>query len=144
MLAIATFKQWPLIFAEYHRILRKGGYLEILECDMETKRMGPATTEINTKFRESLRKRDIDVEIAINCSDIALAAGFSEPDHSFVSVPLGQWGGYVGRLMEEDVLMALPRLLGKKVENDTNEVIKDEFSEYRSYLDFHTTVIRKV
>lgn len=91
-----------------------------------------------------MRRRDIDVEFVINCSDIALGAGFSELDHSFVSVPLGRWGGYFGKLMEEDALILLPRLVEQKVDNETIEAVRDEFFEYRSYMDFHTTVLRKV
>ncbi|RUS34600.1 hypothetical protein BC938DRAFT_479547 [Jimgerdemannia flammicorona] len=152
MLTNVTEKQWPLVLAEYRRILRKGGYIEIVECDIEIRRHGPVGTKTNKKFIEIIKKRGINATFGITAANVARSVGFADIQHSQVSIPIGKWGGRLGELFAEDLRLLLQSVkhiiapyMGMSIRQfDRNvEVMEREVEKYMPYSDFHTTVARK-
>lgn len=85
-------KDWIQLLHEYRRILRKDGWLEIVETDWRLLRTGPYGDRINEWIRAAARYRHIDVRRCRAIPEMLEDLGFIDLHRSTISVPLGSWG----------------------------------------------------
>ncbi|KAI8055374.1 hypothetical protein BDF22DRAFT_732629 [Syncephalis plumigaleata] len=100
--SIATFlttSAWNDLLTDIYRVLRPGGYIELVERDMLPSNVGLCTAQLTQQVGEVMRERGMDVNMARRL-DVALELhGFEEVHKIDVDVPVGAWGGVHGHLM---------------------------------------------
>ncbi|KAL1922998.1 uncharacterized protein VTP21DRAFT_9374 [Calcarisporiella thermophila] len=149
-----TKEQWPLVLSELMRVLKPGGYLEWTEQDLEFKRRGPIFTKWNDQVLYSLRARDISPTLARSLQrHLQSTQSATNVRKTYVSLPIGRWGGRCGDLARSDfeaVMKALkPSLLialGISSEDYDSMCEKSlvEFEEYKTYGNVYVCTAEKV
>ncbi|KAI9307640.1 S-adenosyl-L-methionine-dependent methyltransferase [Cunninghamella echinulata] len=83
--------QWKDLIKEYLRILKPGGWIELMEMDIETQSTQLAERSFNDKLLYGLSMRQQDPYIARRLPSILAINGFRRVSSQFQSLPLG-WG----------------------------------------------------
>lgn len=83
--------QWALLMAEYLRVLKPGGWIELVEQDAESQSSGPNECALNDRLLSGLSMRGQDPHAARRLAAILAVAGFRRAESQFQSLPLG-WG----------------------------------------------------
>jgi SAM-dependent methyltransferase len=113
MLASAVpVSSWGDLLADLARVMRPGGWIELVEGIAEIDSGGPATrrlTELTQRLRRSL---GLDTTgIVVHSLDSQLRReGMVRVQRRDVQLPIGEWGGPVGALMASDFRAAYARL----------------------------------
>ncbi|KAG0175098.1 hypothetical protein DFQ28_005008 [Apophysomyces sp. BC1034] len=107
MLGSLTRPQLISLLGEIARILKPGGYVEILDVEYQVQRPGPVSEElINQKFRQIMNSYDIDLQLCQHLSTLMMThppgGGFIDIHQSKVNIPLG-WGGQLGELHSQNM-----------------------------------------
>ncbi|RIB24418.1 S-adenosyl-L-methionine-dependent methyltransferase [Gigaspora rosea] len=55
--------KWPSVINEFVRVLKPGGYLELLEADFKSSTMGPATTKVTDAILVMFREHGLDPDV---------------------------------------------------------------------------------
>ncbi|RCI01832.1 hypothetical protein CU098_004826, partial [Rhizopus stolonifer] len=86
-----TKHNWVPLVEEYYRILKPGGWLEIVEADIETQSSSFYEDSLINKLIYSFYARQQDPFISKRLSSLMAEAGFRRIQSDFQSIPLG-WG----------------------------------------------------
>ncbi|RKP14476.1 S-adenosyl-L-methionine-dependent methyltransferase [Piptocephalis cylindrospora] len=136
-------KDWIQLLHEYRRILRKGGWVEIVETDWRLLRTGPYGDRINEWVRAAARYRHIDVRRCRAIPEMLDDLGFTDSQRTTISLPMGTWGQRIGEMAMDNLIETLEALqpwilaAGCCNESSWNEVLdgwKDECSSHQTFL----------
>ncbi|RUS33313.1 S-adenosyl-L-methionine-dependent methyltransferase [Jimgerdemannia flammicorona] len=97
--------QWNDVLKELNRVLKPGGYLELMDPHPVIYDAGPLTdTLINHQLPHALQSRNIDPIPADSYADVlSETLGLSDVRQHYLSMPHG-WGGEIGRLNLNDLV----------------------------------------
>ncbi|WP_165422801.1 class I SAM-dependent methyltransferase [Ktedonosporobacter rubrisoli] len=104
---------WPGVVAELVRVTRPGGWIELVESAVAYRQMGPVTTRHVEWLVETCKQRGIDCLIASRLDILLEKAGLSSVNVLRKTIPLGQWGGRLGKMALANMLAA--KQTGKKL-----------------------------
>ncbi|KAI8079770.1 uncharacterized protein BX664DRAFT_341416 [Halteromyces radiatus] len=91
--------QWDPLMKDIIRVLKPGGWVEVVEVDLELHRTGPTTKIYNEHLMTLMNTRQLDPH-----SGRRLKERFEKRDEltnvnaTFISCPGGQWAGKLGQL----------------------------------------------
>jgi SAM-dependent methyltransferase len=104
---------WPAVVAELSRVTRPGGWVELVELAFEAERAGPAERRILDVGRRFMESLALDTTgLVYRSLDVYLReAGLTNVTRHDTTVPVGHWGGAVGRLMVSAVRAGATRVL---------------------------------
>jgi SAM-dependent methyltransferase len=102
---------WPAVVADLARILRPGGWIELVEPRLAIEPAGPATARLVDLSRGLASGLGLDTGtvVADSIDDYLRQAGLASVDRRDVTLPIGRWGGRVGELMASDARAGLTR-----------------------------------
>ncbi|KAI7867879.1 S-adenosyl-L-methionine-dependent methyltransferase, partial [Spinellus fusiger] len=83
--------KWSPLVREYLRILKPGGWIELMEPDLESQRSQRHECAVNDKLLYGLSLRQQDPYVGRRLSSILSVNGFRRVESEFQSLPLG-WG----------------------------------------------------
>lgn len=89
-------EQWDALLKDIIRVLKPGGWIEVVEVDLELHRAGPITKMYNGYLMSLMKSRHLDPH-----SGRRLKERFDQRDElinintTFISCPGGQWAGKV-------------------------------------------------
>ncbi|RUS24866.1 hypothetical protein BC938DRAFT_472970 [Jimgerdemannia flammicorona] len=110
-MALAFLKDdWARVVAELCRVVRPGGFIEMVELDMEGKRPGPESKNMFTRLSKGLQARGFDPVIARRIGKLLISAELMDVNKGFGSIPV-HWGGKLGEAMADDVRCAMKGLM---------------------------------
>ncbi|KAJ3130542.1 hypothetical protein HK098_000107 [Nowakowskiella sp. JEL0407] len=90
--------KWDYVMNELVRVLKPGGYLELVEPDPLPLQMGPNYSKLCNSLNEAMSNRGLHIKIAYELAPKALATGkLKLVRETACSFPIG-WGGQVGQL----------------------------------------------
>ncbi|KAI9257940.1 S-adenosyl-L-methionine-dependent methyltransferase [Phascolomyces articulosus] len=81
--------QWSPLVREYLRILKPGGWIELVEPDLETQSSTSQECSMNDKLIYGISMRHQDPYVSRHLSSILAANGFRRVESHFQSLPLG-------------------------------------------------------
>jgi SAM-dependent methyltransferase len=103
-------KQWPFVIAELVRVTRPGGYIELVEGGGTFLQIGPATTQLKQWWEVASTRIGIDVSLMVQLPRLLHQGGLQHIRHWTYRVPVGEAGGRVGKMLQQDILASLPGL----------------------------------
>lgn len=104
MMLAVPMRAWRGVVDELVRALRPGGWLELVEGNVEYESSGPATDRLVELLRRLGRSSGIDSTGIIfrDLKDHLARSGLLRLRRMTFPVPLGDWGGRVGTLLASD------------------------------------------
>jgi len=105
-------RSWQAEVAELVRVVRPGGWVELVEAATEFLPASPAMERLSEMLRRLNRTRGLDsTSIVFRSIDSYLtAAGLARVERQTLVLPVGEWGGRIGSLMASDVRALFLRL----------------------------------
>ena len=94
--------RWPDVVRELARVTRPGGWVELVETGPQ-QRGGPAMDKIVEWITEASLKRGVNPLLGPHISRFLPMAGLTNVVSRSIALPVGAYGGRVGRLAETDV-----------------------------------------
>jgi hypothetical protein len=95
---------YPEIFKEYHRVLKSGGYLEIVECDFRLEPAGPVSQRINTMLRTACIEHHVDLDHATEMDRELRTIGFRRVNMETLRIPVGAWADVTGEMVVRELI----------------------------------------
>ncbi|CAG8473823.1 3681_t:CDS:2 [Acaulospora colombiana] len=124
-----TEVQWKVkVIPELVRVLKPGGWIEIMEYDLIWFSLGPKTNVMLTKLKNKLQEYGINVIMSRKISELLKANNVHNVETISKSIPLGDWGGKLGRAS----LDMTPEEYDDCLEGSAREI-----NEYKSYTMSH-------
>ncbi|KAI8810164.1 hypothetical protein BJ742DRAFT_802367 [Cladochytrium replicatum] len=136
-LYVTPVAKWPHVIEELSRVLKPGGYLDIVELDpFPAISPSPFVSAYISRVQTIMRAGGQDIHGASKIADIVEASGsFTEVEVYRCSAPIG-WDGEFGALWRvhlKEGYLALRHVLGLAVEPNSKVVASEE--EFRNFLD---------
>jgi SAM-dependent methyltransferase len=103
-------KQWPFVISELVRVTRPGGFIELVEGGGNFLQIGPATTQLKQWWDVASRVHGIDVSLMAQLPLFLRNGGLHAIRYQTYRVPVGEAGGRVGKMLQQDILASLPGL----------------------------------
>jgi ubiquinone/menaquinone biosynthesis C-methylase UbiE len=103
--------RWPDVTRELLRVTRPGGWIELVETGPQ-QNGGPAMDQIVDWITRASLKRGINPLLGPHIGDFLRGAGALNVSTRDVALPVGAYGGRVGRLAETDVMGVLTGVKG--------------------------------
>ncbi|KAI7859115.1 S-adenosyl-L-methionine-dependent methyltransferase [Circinella umbellata] len=86
---VLTTDLWKNLMSEYMRVLKPGGWVELVEPDLETQSSLPNECLMNDKILEGMIRRQQNPYMARHLSTLLASNGFRRVQSQFQSLPLG-------------------------------------------------------
>lgn len=94
---------WAGELAELVRVARPGGWIELVESEIQARNAGRATQLMGQWIIEVSKRRGIDSSQVPNLGAYLNKVGLQNVVTRSVTVPMGQWGGRVGSMMAANI-----------------------------------------
>lgn len=139
---------WSGLLNEILRVTKPGGWIESIEVNMTGQRLGPEMERLARWTHEIALARGCDPMLPEKLAPTFTEAGLTNVVSKVFSIPVGNWGGRVGRAMVQDVLAVLKASrsfvaahAGISLEEYDRIVALgiQEYDLYRSYSNFYVT-----
>jgi SAM-dependent methyltransferase len=138
---------WPAVVADLVRITALGGWIELVEVQVEIRPAGPASRKLFDLTRQVGRAAfGLDQEAIVSALDQPLReAGLVDVERRDVPTPVGEWGGRAGQLNASNLRALQARLSDLLVERggvsrkELNRLVRampEEWEKHRSMATF--------
>lgn len=96
--------RWQFVMNELCRVTRPGGWVEVVEGHFGYDPMGPAAQRIADAMLPAMQQRGIDPRNSALLDQFLRNAGLQQVEMRVAKLPVGEWGGRIGKLAATDVL----------------------------------------
>ncbi|KAI9497280.1 S-adenosyl-L-methionine-dependent methyltransferase [Zychaea mexicana] len=83
--------KWSHVLQEMHRVLKPGGYIELIEPDMWHHNPGPVQNAFDAFIQEQCTEWGLDFAFTESLGTQIEEAGFESMEHRQLDVPIGEW-----------------------------------------------------
>ncbi|GLV60858.1 hypothetical protein KDH_76770 [Dictyobacter sp. S3.2.2.5] len=94
---------WPMLLRELVRVTKPGGWIELVEVDLEMLPAGPAMMQLYQWALQACARRGIDPTISRNLVGLLTQAGAHSCQGRVIDIPVGKWGGRLGQMNLTDM-----------------------------------------
>lgn len=98
--------QWPAVLRELLRVTRRGGWIELVELGLGFFPQGPCLQQIVTWWQQLSVARGMDASQLFLLGRWLREAGALQVEQRTCWLPVGRWGGRLGQLLAQDLLVA--------------------------------------
>ncbi|GAN05254.1 type 11 methyltransferase [Mucor ambiguus] len=152
-----TTIQYPQVVKDCWRLLKPGGYIEILETDLTVHSPGPITMKLNEEMHEVSISRGLNPRRQADKLSELVPSGAINRQVKYRSIPIGVWGGRIGVLCRDDMINMLTKFQPAvqdyyKRENNSeakltfnrsiNTVLR-EMDQYKSFSNYYFYTAQK-
>ncbi|RUS25841.1 S-adenosyl-L-methionine-dependent methyltransferase [Jimgerdemannia flammicorona] len=147
-----TVTQWLVVLTEIARVLKPGGYVEFVECDIKIKGAGEVSERWFEICKTICASRRIDPRVFRRLPTFLTDTGLAITKEETFNLPVGQWGGYIGESWAKDLetrargLRAAFVREGGVTEAEFDglvDAVADGYRRLQSGLNVHVMVARK-
>lgn len=103
VLAIPT-THWLPIVGELKRVTKPSGYIELVEAGTTFHHAGPALQQMATWWQAISAAKGIDMQAIASIGSFLQQVGCQHIQTKTETVPVGTWGGRLGKLVAQDML----------------------------------------
>ncbi|ORZ18978.1 S-adenosyl-L-methionine-dependent methyltransferase [Absidia repens] len=155
-----TTKEWDHLISENIRVLKPGGYIEWIECDVMHHRPGPIQQAIDQHMQQEWESKAMDFYYTMTFDQLvekSIKSLLNWVDHMTWDVPIGEWhddihGKQLG-FINLDVQKAVYRNnkpyyqgIWSMTDEEYDAAVQAlllEFDQYKSFSRFHCWLARK-
>ena len=103
---------WPAVVAEFVRVTRPGGWVELVEPPLALEEAGPATERLLALTTGISAALGLDTTRVVfdSLDDYLRQAGLVGVERRHLSMPIGRWGGQIGSLLVTDLRAGFTRV----------------------------------
>lgn len=83
--------QWSNVLEEMFRVLKPGGYIELIEPDLWDHNPGPVQQAFQTFFKDQCKLLELDLEISNSLAGTIEEKGFIQIEKRVLDIPIGEW-----------------------------------------------------
>ncbi|GAA5804816.1 S-adenosyl-L-methionine-dependent methyltransferase [Helicostylum pulchrum] len=149
--------QWPKILEEMFRVLKPGGYIELIESDLWHHNPGPVQQAFQQFFKDQCKLLDLDLEISNSLAGTIEEKGFLDVEKRILDIPIGEWPtepelkqyGFINKEIQKALLKNkkstyVPKWGISPADYDlaVSEVL-EEYEEFKSFSRFNCWIARK-
>ncbi|ORX54392.1 S-adenosyl-L-methionine-dependent methyltransferase [Hesseltinella vesiculosa] len=149
--------EWLALLTEMYRVLKPGGYVELVEEDFWDHNAGPMQQAFGKFVEEQCQENGIDYNITEALASLLTDAGFTDLEKKTLDIPLGEWPsdpelkqfGFINqeahraRLRNHrDFIVKTWGISSDECDALSQEVM-DEFEEYHGFTRIHTFIAKK-
>ncbi|CAO3592229.1 unnamed protein product [Absidia cylindrospora] len=146
-------EQWDPLLKDIIRVLKPGGWVEVVEVDLKLHRTGPITKIYNDHLMSLMTSRQMDPHSGQRLKErFGKREELINVNSTFISCPGGQWAGKLGQLtmqswksyyqaIRPQVCMATNMTVEEY--NEKLDVCWDEANEYRTFENVHFAYAQK-
>jgi SAM-dependent methyltransferase len=145
---------WPSVCLDLVRVVRPGGWVELVECPPWFESAGPVTTRLCEMLQRLLVARGLDSDgsVVAALDDHLDRAGLVDVRRRELDLRVGEWGGRVGSLMATDCRALFFRLaaafeaafgIGDHEYRDLVTAMQQEWEQHRTMYRFVFALGRK-
>ncbi|KAG2198770.1 hypothetical protein INT47_010556 [Mucor saturninus] len=102
-------QEYPQVVKDCWRLLKPGGYIEMLETDLTVYSPGPVTHKLNSQMIEVAVSRGLSPKEQANELSTLIPAEAINRQVKYRSIPIGTWGGRIGVLCRDDMINMLTK-----------------------------------
>lgn len=92
-----------LLISELVRVTATNGWIELVEADVNVQQSGPANRKMVQWAVEASRMHGIEPNLSARIGDFLRLMHLKHVEVRSITLPLGQWGGRIGRMMAADM-----------------------------------------
>nr|CAG8438522.1 15368_t:CDS:2 [Entrophospora candida] len=136
---------WKGLFKEINKVLKKGGWMEIVDSDINASRSGPKWNAIGEAWNEVQLANNINPDAFKHLDKTIKDCGFAVSNVKKFSTPIGSWGGMLGEFvintckrwftLVSDILMEKLKLETREEYDKFIESVETEVNEYQTHCD---------
>ncbi|KAG1444672.1 hypothetical protein G6F56_010200 [Rhizopus delemar] len=82
--------QWQHVLSEMHRVLKQGGFIELVETDLWHHNPGPVQTAFDEFHQSQSTEKEMDFKFTESLNQ-ELEQIFEQVEHRTVDIPIGEW-----------------------------------------------------
>ncbi|KAI8085091.1 S-adenosyl-L-methionine-dependent methyltransferase [Halteromyces radiatus] len=150
-------EQWGPLLKEMYRVLKPGGYIELIENDFWRHNPGPVQQAFDAFIQEQCKVTGVDFQLTDSLDTLVNETGFDQVDKKTMDIPLGEWPadqelkqfGFINKEAHKALLKNYKDFYVKQwglssadFDLAVQEVL-EEFDEHHSFTRFHCWVARK-
>ncbi|KAI8081991.1 S-adenosyl-L-methionine-dependent methyltransferase [Gilbertella persicaria] len=155
--SILPHERWSFLFQEQLRVLKPGGYIELVEYDFRIRDPGPVLALVNEWYKVASNSVGVNPKQAKHLKELIASAGFVDIEQKTVSIPIGEWPdtevekekGFLNKFLIKGLFKSMKswwihELAVSEQEYDkVFEAAMEEFSEQRCSIDWIIYTARK-
>ncbi|KAF7726204.1 hypothetical protein EC973_009002 [Apophysomyces ossiformis] len=144
-------EMWPKVLQEMFRVLKPGGYIELVESDLWHHNAGPVQQAFDAFLQEQCKELCLDFTFTETLSQKIEEVGFSKLDHRSLDIPVGEWPqepelkqfGFINKETQKAFLRNRKHFYVSKWGISVEEYelavqeLLEEFDEYQGFTRFH-------
>ncbi|KAI9478805.1 MAG: S-adenosyl-L-methionine-dependent methyltransferase [Benjaminiella poitrasii] len=149
-----TITQYPQVIKDCWRLLKPGGYIEILETDLIVCSTGPVTQKLNSEMLEVATNRRLNPREQVSNLGSLIPSGAINRQTKYRSIPIGIWGGRIGVLCRDDMIHMLTKFqpavqdyYGKPQETQSFNrdigIAMKEMEQFKSFTNYYFCTAQK-
>ncbi|ORX50883.1 S-adenosyl-L-methionine-dependent methyltransferase [Hesseltinella vesiculosa] len=149
---IETSQRTELLL-EIMRVLKPGGWMEIVDHDLELHRAGPMTKKFNQQLIDLMESRSLDPHAGCHIKDeLESIKSLHNIHSSFISCPGGKWAGKLGQLTLQSwksyyraiqPILCMNDGISLDEYNEKLDVCWEETDEYKTFENIHFAYAQK-
>ncbi|MBV9690404.1 MAG: class I SAM-dependent methyltransferase [Ktedonobacteraceae bacterium] len=110
VVAAIPLASWPWVVGELRRVTPAGGWMELVEMGTAFHRMGPASRQFLQGWSAISASRGMDASYLSQLGLLLKHAGLSNIRAETRTIPVGKWGGRIGKLLAQAMLAGWPSM----------------------------------
>ncbi|KAI7866322.1 S-adenosyl-L-methionine-dependent methyltransferase [Spinellus fusiger] len=88
---VVPAKHWPTLLAEFYRVLKPGGHLELVEYNLLFQRPGPVLALVNEWYKIAASTIGVDPHYIQSIETRLVQTGFEQVKDNTHIIPIGEW-----------------------------------------------------
>ncbi|RUS12979.1 S-adenosyl-L-methionine-dependent methyltransferase [Endogone sp. FLAS-F59071] len=102
-IAALRMHEWPLAIKEIMRLLKPGGWVQLVEPDEKLWRLNAESNVFYNSLLAIASNAGLDLSVAKRIPGMMRSQGFERVDNPRTSIPIGPWRGQLGQMMADDL-----------------------------------------
>lgn len=150
-------QQWPALLQEMLRVLKPGGYIELLDIEPQFHNPGPVQQAFDGFQQGQWTEQGLDFQFCDLLEKLIEETGFAQVERRMLDIPIGEWPdepelkqfGFINKETKKAFLRNRKKELVAKwgISSDDYDMaiqeILEEFDDYHSFSRFNCWIATK-